>query len=277
MHLDYQQGNMLENASYDISNEFPLPQFNDLRARDTSGRGSVSGAPSARYDSNQQSPFFPPDLYGDFPSECLGCEVGSTEQNPTSTVQALDNSMIVPGLARDEIPVTNPTRSHRRPKARSRRPKAFARTESGSFASPDQLQQSLNARGPRPTLDAAINKALANTAHSLVERRYREGLNVKLQQLETALLRVQQPPTDQEAQNNQQCDKDGPGSGLARRTKSDVLYDTVSYIHQSEVDLRHLADEVSRLKYRMQLLERLVKCEDCPLVKHMSRMRLNAR
>jgi hypothetical protein len=53
-----------------------------------------------------------------------------------------------------------------------------------------------------------------------------------------------------------------------------VLHEAVSYIHHSEVDLTHLSDEVKRLSDRIRLLEKLVKCEDYPLVKQMSMVRL---
>ena len=60
------------------------------------------------------------------------------------------------------------------------------------------------------------------------------------------------------------------------KKKADVLSDAVGYIHQSEVDMRHLSDEVNRLNHRIRLLEKLVKCEDCPLVKQMSMMHIQA-
>jgi hypothetical protein len=128
--------------------------------------------------------------------------------------------------------------------------------------------------GSRPSsLDTAAVGEIDNRAHTLVERRYREGLKVKLELLEEALSQVQQPLPSQEAQGSQECVVDGPKPEGAKRTKSDVLHDATSYIYQAEVDLRHLSDEIQRLNDRVRLLEKLVKCEDC---KQKSMIRLQA-
>lgn len=56
--------------------------------------------------------------------------------------------------------------------------------------------------------------------------------------------------------------------------KSDVMTDAMNYVHQSEVEIRHMTDEVSRLSDRVIALEKLVKCEDCTLLKQMVRLQL---
>lgn len=56
--------------------------------------------------------------------------------------------------------------------------------------------------------------------------------------------------------------------------KSDVMTDAMNYVHQSEVEMRHMTDEITRLSERVMALEKLVKCEDCTLLKQMVRLQL---
>jgi len=56
--------------------------------------------------------------------------------------------------------------------------------------------------------------------------------------------------------------------------KSDVMTDAMNYVHQSEVEIRHMADEINRLNGRIHALQKLVKCEDCTLLKQMVRLQL---
>jgi hypothetical protein len=59
-----------------------------------------------------------------------------------------------------------------------------------------------------------------------------------------------------------------------RFKKSDVMTDAMNYIHQSEVEMRQMADEINRLNERVRALEKLVKCEDCTLLKQMVHLQL---
>jgi Helix-loop-helix DNA-binding domain len=122
--------------------------------------------------------------------------------------------------------------------------------------------------------NSATSKAIANRAHAEVERRYREGLKVGLDELEAALSHAQRAQAGQEEGSCYEHDEEGLRPSLSKRKKFDLLHDTVEYIHQSEVDTRHLSDEVDRLNDRVRFLEKLVKCEDCPLVKQMNILRL---
>jgi len=41
----------------------------------------------------------------------------------------------------------------------------------------------------------------------------------------------------------------------------------IQYVHSSELEMRHMTDEIRHLRDRVQGLEKLVKCDDCVLVK----------
>jgi Helix-loop-helix DNA-binding domain len=157
------------------------------------------------------------------------------------------------------------------------RPRPLRQSMSTSTSEPVPTKRSRRPRrtctGSRgPSTDEENAKERAARAHSLVERRYREGLKNKLGQLEDALSQAKLPVSSDESPGLQECATSGSG----KRKKFDVLSDAMSYIHASEVEMRHLSDEVTRLNDTVKLLEKLVRCEDCPIVKQMSMMRLQA-
>jgi hypothetical protein len=81
-------------------------------------------------------------------------------------------------------------------------------------------------------------KSHSKKAHSLVERRYRENLNGSITQLRLALQN-----TNQARRHTQQEQEDEPEyrqRTLRRARKSDVLLAAVDYVHQTEVELRHM-------------------------------------
>lgn len=123
---------------------------------------------------------------------------------------------------------------------------------------------------PSPSDDDATANKKAKRAHSLVERRYREGLNKGLEELEKALLQAQLPEVSNESAGVTSTTS-SPGK---KKKKSHVLADAMNYIYTSEVDMRHLSDEVGYLSERVKILEKLVKCEECPIVAQMNMMRL---
>jgi hypothetical protein len=142
-------------------------------------------------------------------------------------------------------------------------------------------------RGPITKLD---KKQRAKQAHSLVEKKYRENLNTKLSTLYTTLQNAQYGPRRFTDPENNSSDVDfvdddaydgggGPQSqtqnskrdaGLpAKFRKSEVLDDAMAYVNQTEVEMRHMEAELARLGERVRSLEKLVKCEDCSLLKRM--------
>ncbi|OQU93536.1 Helix-loop-helix DNA-binding domain-containing protein isoform 1 [Cladophialophora immunda] len=122
--------------------------------------------------------------------------------------------------------------------------------------------------------DEEAAQARAKQAHSIVERRYRDNLNGKIMQLHRTLSAIGSPA------RIAGLSTDEPPSANDQRTrvrKSDVMTDAVNYVHQSEVSMRHMTDEIKRLSDRVRTLEKLVKCEDCALLKQMVRLQLHSQ
>jgi len=57
----------------------------------------------------------------------------------------------------------------------------------------------------------------------------------------------------------------GPEPGQTR--KSEVLQTAIDYVNQSQLEMRHMTNDINRLTARVKTLEKLVKCEDCNLLK----------
>lgn len=97
--------------------------------------------------------------------------------------------------------------------------------------------------------------------HSVIERRYRDNLNGKIVQLHHTLQAIEAGP--------RRVGSFPPQSDPGRRTrKSDIMTGAIQYVHVSELERRHMTDEICHLQERIQSLEKLVKCDDCVLLKN---------
>ena len=114
----------------------------------------------------------------------------------------------------------------------------------------------------------------AKHAHSVVERRYRDNLNGKITQLHRTLIAAETVPRTIGQQFQISFQDLGQ---LARIRKSDIISKAIQYVHQSEVEIRHMCDEIHQLRERIQGLEMLVKCEDYPLLNNMVALQLQQR
>jgi len=119
-----------------------------------------------------------------------------------------------------------------------------------------------------PTSQKSDPKQRAKQAHSLVERKYRENLNAKIAQLHSTLQASHYGP-----KVGDDGDSDNPvtlsGVPSSKVRKSDVLTEAMNYVNQTEVEMRHMENEIHRLTERVRVLEKLVRCEDCSLLKQM--------
>lgn len=108
-----------------------------------------------------------------------------------------------------------------------------------------------------------------------MERKYRENLNAKIGQLHTTLQSSHYGP-----RAGDEGDSDGAGAQSAipasKVRKSDVLSEAMNYVNQTEVEMRHMENEIQRLSERVRVLEKLVRCEDCSLLKQMVNMQVQA-
>ncbi|KAJ9615454.1 bHLH/Zip transcription factor [Cladophialophora chaetospira] len=160
---------------------------------------------------------------------------------------------------------SQPTRKASHTASGSRRTSAGDGTSSSSTKKPRR-------RGRKPAInpDDEGAQARAKQAHSVVERRYRDNLNGKIMQLHRTLSSI--------SANSKKLDALSMSEGQEQRgsrvRKSDVMTDAVNYVHQSEVEMRHMSAEIDRLTERVRTLEKLVRCEDCVLLKEMVRRSL---
>jgi len=129
----------------------------------------------------------------------------------------------------------------------------------------------------KPTAPSKADaKQRAKQAHSLVERKYRENLNAKIAQLHNTLQSSHYGP-----KVGQEDDSDNPNGPIAtipasKVRKSDVLTEAMNYVNQTEVEMRHMENEIHRLSERVRVLEKLVRCEDCSLLKQMVNLQVQA-
>jgi hypothetical protein len=164
------------------------------------------------------------------------------------------------------------TQSRKKPSSSS--PTQSTLQKGGQYRQP-ALEETSRAK---PKLDA---KQRAKAAHSRVEKRYRENLNAKLTLLHTTLQNTRYGCTRNNDDSDSEFDFDAninstpkpkPSSSTAGNSKfrkSDVLSDAMNYVHQTEVEMRHMENEILRLNERASTLEKLVRCEDCGILKNL--------
>ncbi|KIW37298.1 uncharacterized protein PV06_10638 [Exophiala oligosperma] len=111
--------------------------------------------------------------------------------------------------------------------------------------------------------DSASLRAKHN--HTMIERRYRDNLNGKINQLHRILQATEA--------NSPLMLFDAEISDHGRRVrKSDIMARAIQYVNRSELEGRHKRDEIQRLREKVQNLERLGKCGDCTLLQNMRRI-----
>ncbi len=103
-------------------------------------------------------------------------------------------------------------------------------------------------------------KQRAKAAHSLVEKKYRENLNTQLAMLHTTIQNAYYGPRRAEAEPEFDFDTEIdpyslPVNGSTKFRKSEVLSDAMNYINQTEVEMRHMENEIQRLTDRVRTLE----------------------
>ena len=90
----------------------------------------------------------------------------------------------------------------------------------------------------RTNSDYANAKSHPKKAHSLVEKRYRENLNSSITQLHLALQNTNR--VRRRTRQEQEEEPEYRQQTLHRVRKSDVILEAVDYVHQTEVELRHM-------------------------------------
>jgi len=113
-------------------------------------------------------------------------------------------------------------------------------------------------------LSKQTKKTRARQAHSLVERKYRENLNAKIQELHQTLQKTQfgkpcSHVSSSRGNVNSMDDDDDDADDLDSRSskvkKSDVLIEAMNYVHSVEVELRRKDEEITQLNDRIKMME----------------------
>ncbi|KAH0843065.1 hypothetical protein AYO21_08763 [Fonsecaea monophora] len=177
--------------------------------------------------------------------------------------------------ATTELPDTVPLPPRRTSATNARRQNRTSptMTTAASLASDDEDEEQPTAKSTAPS--KADAKQRAKQAHSLVERKYRENLNAKISQLHNTLQASHYGPKVGE---DGEIEAANSASGLPppKVRKSDVLTEAMNYVNQTEVEMRHMENEIHRLTERVRVLEKLVRCEDCSLLKQMVNLQVQA-
>ncbi|KIW93636.1 uncharacterized protein Z519_06241 [Cladophialophora bantiana CBS 173.52] len=170
-----------------------------------------------------------------------------------------------------------PRRGRSREKCATNKPRKIA---SKTAASVDQTRphrvSKIRRANSRDSEDP--DGALAKQAHTEIERRYRNNLNAKMWQLHRTLegssrMSSSSDDSDSPRQSEEQRRRQQQQQQPAR--KSDILSNALQYINESELEMRHMTDEIFRLKSRLAVLQRMVQCdENCAPLKEIIGMEM---
>lgn len=110
------------------------------------------------------------------------------------------------------------------------------------------------------------------TPHNQVERKYRENLNSQIQKLRALL-----PMTGQQAAHPCAADADAEDLGAAPKplSKAVVIARAVEYLQHVEAQRRQQEQAIAILHGRIGALQRLIRCDDCSLMKFVVDMKLD--
>jgi hypothetical protein len=125
-----------------------------------------------------------------------------------------------------------------------------------------------------PPLSKSDAKQRAKQAHSLVEKKYRENLNAQISLLHTTLVNSRYGPRFIGSDATNETDGHPNTNINANPKKSDVLGEALDYVNHTEVEMRHMEAEILRLTERVQMLEKLVRCDDCDLTQGLVDLRV---
>ncbi|KAJ6260008.1 hypothetical protein Dda_5653 [Drechslerella dactyloides] len=111
-------------------------------------------------------------------------------------------------------------------------------------------------------------------AHSTVEKRYRANLNTKITHLHEELVKASEDDSVSLASEMRGTKSKSPSAGPPKTRKADVLTDALNFVNRTQKEKKMMKEEIDFLKMRIMTLEKLVKCEDCLLLKQMDQMRM---
>ncbi|EXJ71444.1 uncharacterized protein A1O5_05252 [Cladophialophora psammophila CBS 110553] len=200
----------------------------------------------------------------------MSTRTSTTATSRSSTTRRSSSSTTATSEQPDTVPLP-PRRSSATARRQNRASPTM--TTAASLVSDDDDDEQMTTKSTAPS--KADAKQRAKQAHSLVERKYRENLNAKISQLHNTLQASHYGP---KVGDDGEAEAANSASGLPppKVRKSDVLTEAMNYVNQTEVEMRHMENEIHRLTERVRVLEKLVRCEDCSLLKQMVNLQVQA-
>jgi len=127
-------------------------------------------------------------------------------------------------------------------------------------------KQSTEVEGPH---DGTQGTRRSRTAHSIIERKYRDNLSSKMTQLQQTLV-----VTGSFSQEDSKSSDEAPALHVAKPRKSDILASTIDYIQHAEIDKRHMSEEIRLLRSQISAVKRVNRCEECSVVAQLRALQL---
>lgn len=171
----------------------------------------------------------------------------------------------VPLSCRGPMTVSSQPNSERKRESASSDSKTSSLKRS-SLPNPKIKKQSTDIEG---SLRGTHGSRGSKTAHSIIERKYRENLNSKITQLQDTL-----SVTDYFIQEDSRLPNEAPVPNAAKPRKGDILTHTIDYIQHAEIDKRHMSEEIRLLRSQITAMKRPNSCNDCSLVHQLRALQL---
>ena len=256
----------IADPGFNMPQDFPQPDMSASRCPSFDSNASSDQSTSQGWPAN-----FLEDPQFNFAS----CPQTTVQQDIESCVPQLPHWSPIESL-------TSTTTNEELPPAKTRKSVSPIKTKHGSRTKPENL-----VKEPAKKELKAKTTTSNRTAHSVIEHNYRQNLNGKMDQLRqilsTADVAAAKRIDDEEGvedgsydiEDNKTLSPPTPTPSTKTR-KSDVLLHAHSYVQRSEQEKKNMLDENAWLKRRLVALEKLVRCEDCSLLKQMNMLRMGA-
>ena len=243
---------LVAEPGFNLSQDCPLPN------------NSASRCPSFDSNASSDQPIsqgWPGNFLEDPQFNLSSCPQRSVQQDIESCTPQLPQPSAVETLP-------SATTNERLPSANTKKSISPTKRKHGPRTQPEN-----SAKEPAKKEVKTKTIASTRTAHSVIEHNYRKNLNVKMEQLSQVLSTADAAKRVDEEGDDSDGMEDKALSTTKTR-KSDVLIHAYDYVKRSEREKNSMADENAFLKRRLVALEKLVKCEDCSLLKQMNMLRM---
>lgn len=157
------------------------------------------------------------------------------------------------------------TTSASAPAATTLPPSSSKRASRSEVKEEDEADDDDRQEAPSPRRRNRRTTASSATAHSIVERRYRQSINTKMDELIRTIktARLRQSGVDQSTV----VEGESP-----RVRRVDILQQAIDYVHQSEQLQIQMQQDIYHLREQNRALESRSKCENCSLLHHMVKL-----